>query len=347
MPYGNVNVDTVTTSTAGGILGAGDASSMKNRIINGAMVIDQRNAGASVTASGSYPVDRFQYQNDSDATVTLQQSSTAPIGFANSLLATITTADASVGASQYSMITQRIEGYNIADLNFGTANAKTVTISFWVQASVTGTYGGVINNDGSARSYPFTYTISSANTWEQKSVTIAGDTSGTWLKTNGVGFQVRWTLGCGSTYAGTAGSWSTNTYFGATGGTNLISTAGATFYITGVQLEVGSSATGFEYRQYGTELMLCQRYYEITTTNGASVSLLSAVLTGSVSWLVWQFKQTKRATPTMALASGTTWSATPTATYPAIDHCGFQSTSSAFYPIGTAGTPSLTASAEL
>jgi len=261
MPYGTVNADVIGTSVAGSNLGAGDASLMKNRIINGAMVIDQRNAGASVTASGSYPVDRFQYQNDSDATVTWQQSSTAPVGFANSLSATITTADASVGASQYSMITQRIEGYNIADLNFGTANAKTVTISFWVQSSVTGTYGGVINNDGSARSYPFTYTISSANTWEQKSVTIAGDTSGTWLKTNGVGFQVRWALGMGSSLAGTAGSWSTNTYFGATGGTNLISTAGATFYITGVQLEVGSSATGFEYVNYQTSLANCQRYF--------------------------------------------------------------------------------------
>jgi hypothetical protein len=234
----------------------------KNRIINGNMVIDQRNAGASVNTSNAYPVDRFQYQNDSDATVTLQQSSTAPAGFSNSLQVTVSTADASVGAAQYSMITQRIEGYNIADFNWGSANAKTVTLSFWVQSSVTGTYGGVLNNNGSARSYPFTYAINAANTWEYKTITIVGDQSGTWNTTNSSGIQLRWTFGCGSTYAGTAGSWSTNTYFGATGTTNLISTLNATWYITGVQLEVGTQATTFTTAggSYGAELALCQRY---------------------------------------------------------------------------------------
>jgi hypothetical protein len=234
----------------------------RNRIINGGMQIDQRNAGAAVTTNNAYPVDRFQYQNDSDATLSLQQSSTVPAGFSKSMAVTVTTADASVGATQYSMITQRIEGFNMADFGWGTASAKTVTLSFWVRSSVTGTFGGVFNNDGSARSYPYTYSISSADTWEYKTVTIAGDTSGTWLSTNGVGIQLRWAFGMGSTYAGSAGSWSANTYFGASGCVNLISTLNATFYITGVQLEVGSVATEFERRPYGTEFMLCQRYYQ-------------------------------------------------------------------------------------
>jgi len=271
----------------------GVSQGFKNRIINGAMVLDQRNAGASVTAGDSYPVDRYQYQNNSDATVTWQQSSTTPIGFANSLSATITTADASIGASQYSILTQRIEGYNIADLNFGTANAKTVTLSFWVQSSVTGTYGGVINNDGSSRSYPFTYTISAANTWEYKTITIEGDTSGTWLKTNGVGFQVRWSLGMGSSSAGTAGSWSSNSYLSATGATNLISTVGATFYLTGVQLEVGSTATSFDYLDYGRSLIQCQRYYETGITGAGSRSSDNYGVYAGV------FKVTKRANPTV------------------------------------------------
>lgn len=286
--------------------------SMKNRIINGAMVIDQRNVGASVTANAEYPVDRFQYQNDSEATVTWQQSATAPIGFANSLSATISTADASVGASQYSMITQRIEGYNIADLNWGTANAKTITLSFWVRASVTGTFGGVINNDGSSRSYPFTYTISSANTFEYKTVTIDGDTSGTWLKTNGAGFQVRWVLGVGSSLAGSAGSWSGSTFFGATGSTNLISTLNATFYITGCQLEVGSTASSFDYRPYGTELVLCQRYFEksynisvVPATNsalGAVTLFISSLSTGYMAGSR-SFAVSKRDAPTVTIYS--------------------------------------------
>jgi len=247
-------------------LGAGNASSFKNRIINGAMVIDQRNAGASVTVNSGtriYSLDRFfGYGESSDGVFTIQQSSTAPAGFTNSAIITTTTADASVGASQYYLLGHSVEGFNsIADLNWGTANAKTVTLSFWVRSSLTGQFGGSLTNNGNARSYPFSYTISAANTWEQKSVTIAGDTSGTWLTTNGVGINIYWDLGCGSSNIGTAGSWSGSSFFGATGDTKLISTNGATFYITGVQLEVGSTATSFDYRPYGTELALCQRYY--------------------------------------------------------------------------------------
>jgi hypothetical protein len=262
MPYGTVNADVIQTSTSGGILGAGNASIMKNRLINGAMVINQRATTVSASDSGwQYAVDRWAcYQNISSSKFTLAGSSTATTGFTNSLLATSSSAY-TVGASEFFTIRQPIEGFNTADLGWGTANAKTVTLSFWVRSSVTGTFAGFIQNanDGS-RTYPFTYTISSANTFEQKSITIAGDTSGTWLTNNGAGPAVCFSMGCGSTYLGTANAWTGSTVFGVTGQTNLVATSGATWYVTGVQLEVGSSATGFEYRQYGTELSLCQRY---------------------------------------------------------------------------------------
>ena len=243
----------------------------KNRIINGAMVIDQRNAGASVTinsAANTFSVDRFCGFGDSaDGVFTLQQSSTAPTGFTNSLLATVTTADASIGGSQRYFVRQAIEGFNTADFGWGTAAAATVTLSFYVRSSLTGTFGGSFMNDAFNRAYPFTYTISTANTWEEKSVTIDGDTSGTWLTTNGGGIYVIFSIGAGVLRVGTAGAWQTpsQALFGATGQTNIIATNGATWAITGVQLEKGSTATSFDYRPYGTELALCQRYFEIAS----------------------------------------------------------------------------------
>ena len=279
MPYGNVNVDTVTTSTVGGILGAGNASIMKNRIINGAMVIDQRNAGASVTASTTgawtYTLDRWSYIAASASKFTIQQNAgsvTPPVGFSNYLGVT-SSAATTVGSGDYYIIKQAIEGFNTADLQWGTANAKTVTVSFWVRSSLTGTFGGSLINSATNRSYPFSYTISSANTWTQASVTIAGDTSGTWVgSTNGIGIQVCFGLGVGSTLSGTAGAWAGAEYYSVTGATNVVSTNAATLYITGVQLEVGSSATGYEYRQIGTETALCQRYY-IRYANGTGQRL--------------------------------------------------------------------------
>jgi len=236
---------------------------MKNRIINGAMVIDQRNAGASVTPSGGssvYTLDRWQAYVDVSSSITVQQSSTAPVGFVNSLLVT-STAATTPSAGQIFLIRQRIEGFNTADLMWGTANAQTVTLSFWVRSSLTGTFGGVIKNSAGNRSYPFTYTISSANTFEYKTVTIAGDTSGTWLTNNGTGIYLSFSLGAGSSKLGTAGAWVGSDFDSATGSTNIVATNGATWFVTGVQLEVGSTATSFDYRPYGTELALCQRYY--------------------------------------------------------------------------------------
>jgi hypothetical protein len=264
MPYGTVNADTLVTSTSGGILGAGNASIMKNRIINGAMVIDQRNAGASISNPSGYTLDRWNFSVSQASKFTAQQnqgSVTPPTGFSNYLGLTSSSAY-SIVAGDYFQLYQQIEGFNTSDLMFGTANAKTVTLSFQVYSSLTGTFGGALVNSASNRSYPFTYTISSANTWTSISITIAGDTSGTWIgATNGVGLSVRFGLGVGSTYSGTAGAWASALYVSATGATSVVGTNGATFYITGVQLEVGSSATGFEYVNYQTSLANCQRYY--------------------------------------------------------------------------------------
>jgi len=240
---------------------------LKNKIINGDCRIDQRNAGASTTptgsGSGTYTLDRWCYQAAQTGKATVQQNAgavTPPTGFTNYAGITSTSAY-SVLTGDYFHLYQAIEGFNIADLAWGTANAQTITISFWVRSSLTGTFGGALRNSGTTRSYPFTYTISVANTWEQKTITIAGDTSGTWLTTNGVGIYVGFNLGSGATYSGTANAWGAGNYTSATGATSVVGTNGATFYITGVQLEIGSTATPFERRQFGQELALCQRYY--------------------------------------------------------------------------------------
>jgi hypothetical protein len=238
----------------------------RNKIINGAMVIDQRNAGASVTGvSGTnvFPVDRWFNTSTQNSKLTLQQNAgsvTPPSGYRNYVGVT-SSSSYSVLTSDAFTLSHRIEGYNTADLMWGTASAQTVTLSFWVRSSLTGTFGGAFGNNAINRSYPFTYTINVANTWEQKTITIAGDTTGTWLTTNLTGISIYFGLGAGSTYSGTAGSWASAAYLTATGATSIVGTNGATFYLTGVQLEVGSVATPFEHRLYGQELALCQRYY--------------------------------------------------------------------------------------
>jgi hypothetical protein len=244
----------------------------KNRIINGAMVIDQRNAGASGTATGVYTVDRWSYAASQASKGTWQQNAAAvtpPVGFTNYLGFTSSSAY-TVLTGDYFLFNQSIEGLNISDLAWGTASAAAVTLSFWVRSSLTGTFGGALQNNAANRSYPFTYTISSANTWEQKSVTIAGDQSGTWLTTNSTGIILRLSLGAGATYSGAAGAWAGANYFSATGATSVVGTSGATFYITGVQLEKGTTATSFDYRDYGRELAMCQRYYQVYNVTGAN-----------------------------------------------------------------------------
>ena len=233
---------------------------MKNRIINGNMVVDQRNAGASVTpADGAYTLDRWQAFASAASKMSVQRSTTAASGFTNSLLATSLSAYSVVAVDVFGLA-QGIEGFNVADLGWGTANAQAITISFWVRSSLTGTFGGLLRNQGT-RAYGFTYTVNAANTFEYKTVTIAGDTTGTWQTDNTTGIRLIFDLGTGSTYRVTAGSWAAGNYYGVTGVTSLVATNGATFYITGVQLERGSNATSFEFIDYGRQLAQCLRYY--------------------------------------------------------------------------------------
>jgi hypothetical protein len=272
----------------------------KNRLINSAMVIDQRNNGASVaiTTSDNYTLDRWQGTASANSRYTIQRdaaSVTPPAGFTNYLGATSVSSGAPGSTDAY-LISQFVEGLNVADLGWGTANAQTVTLSFWVRSSLTGAFGGTVTNSASNRSYPFSYTISAANTWEQKSITIPGDTSGTWLTTNGVGLRLRFSMGMGSSYLGTANTWAGSFIGAPTGSTNVIATNGATFYITGVQLEKGSTATSFDYRPYGTELSLCQRYFE-RQTGRVYMNLPGST---SLAYSCYPFKVEKRATPTIS-----------------------------------------------
>ena len=282
------------------------ASNMQpfNRIINGAMTVDQRNAGASVTQSTSnqFPVDRWIVAGDIVSKFTAQQSLTAPTGFINSLLITSLSAY-TVGASESFVLTQYVEGLNVTDFGWGTADAATITVSFWVRSSLTGPFGGVVRNSASNRSYPFTYSIGSANTWEKKSITIAGDISGTWLTTNGRGLNLTFGMGAGASASGTAGAWSAASYASATGATSVVGTSGATFYITGVQLEAGSTASPFAYENVGDTLRKCQRYFErigAAATNEWGIFAYAST-SGQNIGSTYTFSVPKRATPTMAV----------------------------------------------
>ena len=260
-----------------GTVSAPNDFGFKNRIINGAMVIDQRNVGASSSAASGYPVDRFAIAPQAGGYITWGQnlgSVTPPNGFAN-YLGFSTTTTYSLGAGDSFRCEHLIEGYNVADLGWGTANAQSITISFWTRSSLTGTHAATLQNSGRSRSYPFTWTINSANTWEYKTVTIAGDTTGTWLTTNGIGIRINFNLGCGATGSGTAGSWSSSNFVSATGAVSVVGTSSATLYITGVQLEKGTTATSFDYRSYTTELSLCKRYCHVF--RGASDATFSNI----------------------------------------------------------------------
>jgi hypothetical protein len=347
MAYGTVNADLMTTSdgvSSSGLYG------FKNRLINSAMVIDQRNAGASVTPTdGQYTLDRWVAGLSQASKFTVQQNAgsiTPAIGFSNYLGVTSSSAY-SITSTDYFGISQNIEGFNSSDLGWGTANAKTITISFWVYSSLTGTFVCALRNSANNRSYPSTYTISSANTWEQKSITIAGDTTGTWIgATNGIGLRVQFSIGVGSTFQGTANSWQSGSYTSVAGATSVVGTNGATFYITGVQLEKGSTATSFDYRPYTTELALCQRYYEVLYNDSSAAGIFILNFDTSVFRGTWYFKQEKRASATVALGSGSSWGgATPTI-YGGISSARFDTTTGA-YSVGTANGVSLTASAEL
>lgn len=308
----------VTGSVTAASLNTPNTFGFKNRIINGAMVIDQRNAGASVTpagGTGTYSIDRWGGYNSQGSKYTIQQNAgsvTPPAGFSKYLGITSTSAYTLVSSDQF-QLTQVIEAYNIVDLGFGTANASTITLSFWVRSSLTGTFGGVYRNSGtpSYRSCPFTYTISASNTWEQKTITVAGDTTGTWETTNGSGLQVTFTIGAGSTFiGGTANTWSAGNVLAPTTLVNILGTNGATFYITGVQLEKGSTATSFDVRDYGSELDMCYRYY-FGGLNGRafSISTQGAASNGQTyPFITFILPVSMRTTPTITPSGSTTFS---------------------------------------
>jgi len=285
----------------------------RNRIINGAMVIDQRNAGASVTVTsdGSYQLDRWQSVLTAGSKFSIQQSTTTATGFKNSTLLTSLSAYSLTGSDRFGW-QQQVEGLNTYDLSWGAAGASAVTLSFWVRSSLTGTMGGCVTNSAQNRSYPFSFTINSANTFEYKTITIAGDTSGTWLTTNGTGLVVRFCLGAVSSYRNTAGAWAAGDYWGPTGGVDFVSTNGATMYFTGVQLEAGTTASPFEYCPFGLEKYLCERYCQTTypygTAPGSNISFNGIIGrtgcagvngTGEI-YQSTQFKQQMRTTPTIS-----------------------------------------------
>jgi len=301
-------------ATSGTLATTAQASiGMKNRIINGDMRIDQRDGTATINATGvTYNVDRWLGRGVASAGVfTLAQDTTSPANFTNSLKATVTTADSSIASGSSYRIQQHIEGYNIADLNWGTSDAQSVTLSFWVRSSVTGTLGGSVANGDYNRFNPFSYTISSANTWEYKTVTIAGDTSGTWVTNNALGLRLNFSLGAGADRLGTAGTWTSSIKEGVTGQVNPIQTNGATFYVTGVQLETGTTATPFENLQYGQQLALCQRYFQ--TFSHAWVGVAAGV--GYFQSVQGTFNTAMRTTPTTTRTGGTSTTRYPSSNW--------------------------------
>ena len=310
---GNVTVGnnlTVTgTSTVSGnetvtgtvVMGS---SFKRNRIINGNMLIDQRNAGAPQNNATitTYCVDRFAYFGSAASKFSIGQnvgSAALPAGFTNYLGLSSLAATTPAAADVY-VLGQRVEGYNIADLAWGTANAKTVTLSFWVQSSATGTFGGSLANASINRCYVFSYTISSANTWEYKTITVSGDTSGTWLTTNGTGIILWFNFASGSTNLGTAGSWGSSFFYGPTGAVNVLANNGATFYLTGVQLEVGTKATPYEMQIYSDQLAQCQRYLPCYNATSASNQAVCSAYAGSATVIraVYPLKVNPRVPPT-------------------------------------------------
>ena len=285
----------------------------RNIVHNGAMQVDQRHNGSSFTVVNGntvtgYIADRFRINENSSSAMTAQTVSDAPAGFAHSIKLTVTTADASLGSTEFHRIIQGIEGKDIAHLNFGSANAKTLTLSFHVKSSVTGQYYFSMFNGAANRGQLKSYTISSANTWEKKTITIIGDQTGTWLTTNAAGIYLMWSLGTGSSYqSNTLDAYQAGFFMAKSDQVNLAATNGSTWQLTGVQLEIGDTATPFEHEDIGTTLRKCQRYYirwqSSSANNWPRFFQPSYVDNGYVSG-TFSFPVQMRATPSTA-ATGT------------------------------------------
>jgi len=342
----------MVTDASGNVSFGGTAamssSFLRNRIINGDMRVDQRNAGAEVNpaVTSTYYLDRWSVGATVASKFKIGQNAgavTPPTGYINYLGCTSLSAY-TVGAAETFTVRQPIEGLNISDFAWGTASAATVTLSFWVRSSLTGTFGGSLRNSASDRSYPFTYTISVANTWEQKTVTIAGDTSGTWLTTNGIGVYLFFSLGTGSTFSTTAGAWAAGNYTSATGAVSVVGTSGATFYITGVQLEVGTVATPFERQIYNAQLAQCQRYFQLMDMG----YVYGYATSGNQITSNYTFPVAMRTTATIAVVTNPTFSSgTAVTSYQATSRMTafFMTTNGAGYATWTGGQ--FSSSAEL
>jgi len=299
----------------GAVSGAVVTGGRRNLIINGAMQVAQRGTSFSMTNSLIWPVDRFQSYLDGivgSAAATISQSSTAPAGFNNSIKVDITGAETSPGANFRSHITYRVEGFDIRPLSWGTSDAVDATLSFWVRSHKTGIFcTGVYSPAGNV--YMTEYTINSADTWERKTVTIPGDTAGTWATDNSIGLYVSFPLAGGTGRAnGVADTWYNTGYYGTPNQSNLFDSTDNDLYLTGVQLEVGSVATPFEHRSYGEELALCQRYFEKSFNDGvAPASNLGDFRSTHGTEGVVYFMVPKRTSPTMvsygALGTGSNW----------------------------------------
>jgi len=261
----SAGVDIPAIGTINGLtsINGGQVGGRRNLVINGEMQVSQRvGTTATATANGSYLIDRFSTYVNGGGAYTVQQVTDTPAGFKNAAKVTITTADSSLAAGDYYVMQYRAEGVDIAHLNCGTSDAETVTLSFWVKSSLTGNFGGAMRNGAADRNYPYLYNIAQANTWEKKSITLTLDTTGTWLTTTGQGLVFMWDFGSGTNFQGTADQWQAGNFHSAASQVKLIATNSSTWYVTGVQLETGSTATDFEHKSFGEELSLCQRYYE-------------------------------------------------------------------------------------
>ena len=260
LTIGSTSVDIPAIASVTSING-GQVGGSRNKIINGAMEINQRGT-AAVAADGAMISDRWKEIEAGGGNMTCQVVADAPASFRNSIKAIASTADDCSQAADEYRILHMIEGNNVVNLYYGNSGAKTTTLSFWVKSSLTGNFPVGLENSASNRTHVKQYTINSADTWEKKSVTFVGDETGTWLITNGIGLKVSFVLGAGSNYTGTIDSWQGSRLYRGDSSVQFMATVNATYFVTGVQLEVGSTATDFEYRNFGEELALCQRYYE-------------------------------------------------------------------------------------
>ena len=300
--------DLAGSADAGGLTG-------RNLIINGAMQVAQRGTSETgVTTTGVFVLDRFNLNVADTAEYTISQSTTTPDGFANSMKWDNTTANASPSSGQYALFSQKIEGQNLQHLKYGTASAQSMTLSFWVRSNKTGTYVcELLAPDASNRHINKSYTISSADTWEHKTITFPGDTSGVINDDNGNGLSVTWWLGAGSAYS----SGTLQTSWGAldqtaraVGNVNLSDSTSNEWYITGIQLEVGEKATPFEHEDAGTTLRKCQRYYAVLADGSAnSVEHIGNGYgwSGSQVEVVVNWPQEMRDTPALKQSTGSNY----------------------------------------